>query len=264
MIRLFVFSMTAAGMVLTMLVATSAQSSGQGTLCNDPSMVKVGSICVDIYEASVWSSPTGGTQFGVGARNCPCNDNGNDCSDPAKPTRMIFARSVSGVIPSAYITWFQAQQACANVGKRLLRNGEWQMAAAGTPDPGTDNGTTDCNISSAGVAVLTGSRSKCVSNFGVFDMVGNVNEWVEDWFEGDTTPFVACVSSTCLAGTNYGNDTMFGVNPASQQGTNSTNFPAALVRGNNFLKGTNAGVFSFDTVNAPSTHSFSRGFRCAR
>jgi formylglycine-generating enzyme required for sulfatase activity len=221
-------------------------------------------IRVDIYEASVWSSPTGGTQFGVGAKDYPCNDNGNDCADPSKPAQMIFARSLPGVIPSSYITWFQAQQACANVEKRLLRNGEWQMAAAATPDPGTDNGTTDCNIGTAGAKVPTGSRSNCVSNFGVFDMVGNVNEWVEDWFEGDTTPFVACESSKCTADTNYGNDTMYGVNPATQQGLNSTNFPAALVRGNTFLSGKHAGVFSFDAVNAPSTHSFTRGFRCAR
>ena len=125
MIRLFVFSMTAATMILALLIPTSAQSSGRGTLCSDPSMVKVGPICVDIYEASVWSSPAGGKQYGVGARNYPCNDNGNDCSDPSQPTHMIFVSSVPEVIPSTYVTWFQAQQACANVGKRLLRNGEW-------------------------------------------------------------------------------------------------------------------------------------------
>jgi formylglycine-generating enzyme required for sulfatase activity len=278
-----------------MLVATSGQSLGQGviqacvdnngqlrivndpsqcrpletpaslagTSCGDPNMVKVGPICVDKYEASVWSSSTGGTQFGVGTRNYPCSDNGNDCSDSSKPTKMIFARSVAGVKPSSFITWFQAQQACANVGKRLLRNGEWQMAAAGTPDPGTDNGTTDCNIRSAGTVVPTGSRSNCVSNFGVFDMVGNLNEWVEEWFEGNHSPFTPCMDSTCTAGTDYGNDTMFGVNPATEQGLNSTNFPAALLRGNNFEKGKVDGVFSFDASSAPSTHSRTRGFRCA-
>ena len=89
--------------------------------------------------------------------------------------------SIPGVQPSACITWFQANQACLLSGKRLLTNGEWQGAAAGTPDPGTDNGTTDCNIAAAGHPVNTGSRSSCKSAWGVFDMVGNVDEWVADW-----------------------------------------------------------------------------------
>ena len=98
-------------------------------------------------------------------------------------------------------------------------------------------------------------------------MVGNLNEWIEDWFEGNGVPFRPCMTAgatVCTAGTDYGQDTMWGVNPATEQGPNSKNFPAALVRGNNFQKGTLAGVFSFDAANAPSTHSLSRGFRCGR
>jgi hypothetical protein len=44
-------------------------------------------------------------------------------------------------------------------------------AVAGTPDPGEDNGTTDCNTASAFSAVATGSRAACVSAQGMFDMV---------------------------------------------------------------------------------------------
>ena len=101
-------------------------------------MVSVGGFCIDKYEASVWDSPTGTTQYGVGVDDYPCSDNGQNCTN-------IYARSVAGVLPSAWITWFQAQQACHNVGKRLPTNAEWQQAVAGTPDPGPDNGTTDCN-----------------------------------------------------------------------------------------------------------------------
>jgi formylglycine-generating enzyme required for sulfatase activity len=90
--------------------------------------------------------------------------------------------SVPGVTPSANVTWFQAQEACANAGKRLPTNAEWQIAATGTPDPGPDDGATDCNTSAAGVSpVDTGSRAKCVSSRGAFDMVGNRFEWVADW-----------------------------------------------------------------------------------
>jgi hypothetical protein len=84
-------------------------------------MVKVGPICVDKYEASVWSTATGGeqsTQYGISSDNYPCSDNGNDCSS----TNPIYARSEAGVTPSNWITWFQAQQACAMSGKHNVCN----------------------------------------------------------------------------------------------------------------------------------------------
>jgi hypothetical protein len=84
------------------------------------------------------------------------------------------------------ITWFQAQEACANAGKRLPSNAEWQVAANGTPDPGPDNGTTDCNTASTFAVALTGSRSNCVSARRAFDMVGNLYEWVADWVPAST------------------------------------------------------------------------------
>ena len=59
-------------------------------------------------------------------------------------------------VPSACITPFQAAQACRLSGKRLPRNLERQDAAAGTPDPGTDDGTTECNIATARGPVNTG------------------------------------------------------------------------------------------------------------
>jgi formylglycine-generating enzyme required for sulfatase activity len=186
--------------------------------------VKVGPVCVDKYEASVWdlsgipagkakttliASIKAGTateasllaavavQRGVASDDygASCPDTGNGCVD-------FYAVSIPGVTPSSRITWFQAQQAAMNSGKRLLTNAEWQIAAAGTPDPGTDNGTTDCNISAAAAVVDTGSRSNCVSRFGVFDMVGNLWEWVADWVPLSTI----CVTElfagdyNCLAG----------------------------------------------------------------
>src|SRR5262249_56916908 len=105
----------------------------------------------------------------------PCAASGQNCVND------IYAVSLPGVLPSAFATWFQAQQACTNAGKRLPSNAEWQAAVAGTPDPGGDNGTTDCNTNSAFAAVASGSRSGCVSARGAFDMVGNLEEWVADW-----------------------------------------------------------------------------------
>jgi len=221
-----------------------------GTACpgNDPAdvMVRVGNICVDVYEASVWSGPTGGTQYGVVSGNYPCSANGNDCTN-------IYARSVAGVQPSRFIDWFQAAQACRAAGKRLLTNAEWQDAAAGTPDPGdADDGSTTCATKSPDV-VATGSRPGCRSNWGAFDMVGNLNEWVADW---------APIAEDCVQGGWSGvlastNDVVC-VNPSG------SNIPAAWKRGGTVFGSGNAGVFALSGDYAPTFADVVSGFRCAR
>ncbi|HUL98354.1 MAG TPA: SUMF1/EgtB/PvdO family nonheme iron enzyme, partial [Mycobacterium sp.] len=166
-------------------------------------------------------------------------------------TSPLFAVSVPGVKPTSCVTWFQAEQACALSGKRLLTNQEWQRAAAGTPDPGTDDGGTDCNVGGLAQPSDTGSRAKCTSNWGAFDMVGNVEEWVADWTAQPTDcPGWGTFSDDlmCLAGAS----------------TTATG-PGALVRGGGFFRDvfTEAGVFAVDVV-IPAQAQRGIGFRCGR
>lgn len=172
-----------------------------------PDQVLVGPTCVDKYEASVWNidpsntalvakvkAGTASLQDLASAGATPLCDGNNDGDFPPTfpasgqwtslpgadpPSPGVYAVSVAGVLPSNCTTWFQAAQACRLAGKRLLTNLEWQDAAAGTPDPGTDNGTTDCKVTYG--FVPTGSRASCVSAWGAYDMVGNAGEWVADW-----------------------------------------------------------------------------------
>jgi formylglycine-generating enzyme required for sulfatase activity len=218
----------------------------RATKGNDASdvMVSAGAVCIDRYEASVWSSPTGGTQYGVGGTDdYPCNDNGQDCNN-------IYARSVAGVSPSSNITWFQAQQALANVGKRLPTNAEWQQAAAGTPD------STACNVDTGSVA-STGVNAGCISRFGANDMVGNLWEWVADWDE-EAGP--GCTNTWPAA---FGDDFAC---IGRAEGDTSTLFPAALIRGGSYTAGTGAGPFALFADDRPSVSSgFTPfGFRGAR
>jgi formylglycine-generating enzyme required for sulfatase activity len=202
-------------------------------------MVKVGSVCIDKYEVSVWSSPTGGTRYGAGSDNYPCNDNGQNCTN-------IYARSVAGVKPSRYITYFQAQRALANSGKRLPTNAEWQMAVAGTPD------STACNVDTLSVA-NTGANAGCVSDYGANDMVGNLHEWVADWDE----EAAACADWP----PSFGDDrTCLG----RASGEASTRFPGALVRGGGFFNGVRSGPFGVDGGVRPSLSTDGIGFRGAR
>ena len=194
-------------------------------------MVPVGPLCVDQYEASVWSRHPArngnprGKRYGLEPDDSRCSFDGNNC------TGRIFAASVPGVLPSRYHTWFQAQQACLSVGKRLPTNAEWQGAAAGTPDTGdADDHVNTCNTDGHFTEITTtGSRANCVSNFGVFDMVGNVSEMVADWIQGGGRPWrptenLDAPTDPDRAGDEFGQDIMRGINPAPG-GREGSTFP---------------------------------------
>lgn len=231
--------------------------------------VPVGTTCVDKYENSVWSIPAANTSLikkvqegkavladltaGGASQVSP-----SDSCSPAFPgtfpatgnwTAPLYAASVAGVLPTGCVTWFQAEQACALSGKRLLTNQEWQRAAAGTPDPGlAGDGVTTCNTNTSG-PVNTGSTGNCVSNWGARDMVGNVWEWVADWVppaSGFCGSALFSGDENCLAGDTQAAGT------------------GALIRGGNSSSGPNAGVFVVNGFFAPSDASISVGFRCAR
>jgi formylglycine-generating enzyme required for sulfatase activity len=234
--------------------------------------VLAGTVCLDKYEASVWrvlnATTTnaslvrkiqlgkatradllagGATQLGTaGDDYAPCADSGQNCVND------IYAVSLASEMPATDITWFQAQEACANASKRLPTNAEWQVGANGTPDPGPDNGTTDCNTASVdGVPSLTGARTSCVSARGAFDMVGNLAEWVADWVPGTTN---------CPGWGSFSNDDMCLAGASTTQ-----TGPSVMVRGGAFasIDGPGAGPLAVHTFRPSHSTNFV-GFRCAR
>lgn len=203
------------------------------TLDPTDEMIRVGGICIDKYEASLWDAPVGGNQI---TGPIPCSPNGQDCDN-------IWARSVDGVQPRSGISWFQAQQALANSGKRLPTNAEWQMAARGTPDG------APCNTFSSGPDV-TGHFPDCVSDWGAFDMGGNLWAWVADWVP----------SSTACPGWGGFSDDRMCLSGASTD----TLAPGALHRGGSYFSGSGAGPFAVVGSSRPSFSTPDIGFRGAR
>ena len=226
---------------------------------------------VDRYEASVWSNADGGgTQLlrDSGDTVPGFSNNGQRVAGPAP----VYAISRAGVRPSGYPSWFQALEACAATGKRLLDREEWFRAANGTPDPTTPNdglaaGNTGCNTQSAGQR-FTGLGAGCVSIWGAQDMIGNVSEWTDEWHASPDNRLGATTDpAPTLVAATFGSDSIVGVTSSAFDGDALPNVsrlrPAAMLRGGHWRSGTDAGVFALNLAFAPGAGgSPTMGFRC--
>ncbi len=132
---------------------------------------------------------------------------------PPLEGHVFLARSVTAVVPQAYISAAQAAQACAAVRKRLCQPVEWRAACGGSQGyvypygpqriPGRchDTGAAPMLVFHAaemkkgwgplelndprlnqldGTVASTGAFADCVNDYGVYDMVGNLHEWTAD------------------------------------------------------------------------------------
>jgi len=99
------------------------------------------------------------------------------------------ALSAEGTLPSSAASWDDASAACARAGFRLCTADEWLRACAGTEGRlypyGDEYEQGRCNTSERDSDLSTkhlapgGSFERCVSPEGVYDLSGNITEWLE-------------------------------------------------------------------------------------
>ena len=91
----------------------------------------------------------------------------------------------TGRHPVNNVTWFDAVNYCRFVGARLPTEAEWEKAAkgdgAGGYTWGDEYDEEKANLGT-GVTAPVGSFETDKSPYGVYDMSGNVMEWVDDWY----------------------------------------------------------------------------------
>lgn len=141
--------------------------------------VTIDSFSIDVYEVTVG-------EYGDFLRS----GGGHLPPDWNKMNQMAYhKRPVMGV------DWADAAAYCKSVGKRLPTEAEWEKAARGTDGRlypwGNDPPTSlHANYGKYGTNDLealapVGSLEKGKSPYGVYDMAGNVWEWVSDWYDSD-------------------------------------------------------------------------------
>ncbi len=178
--------------------AETARASNKSPCPADMQFI-AGSFCIDRYEATTEELMPDGKAV---------------LHSPYLPVTNLRVKAVSrkNVDPQAYISANQAQAACSEAQKRLCTEQEWVTACKGPEKTQYPYGNAfkpgycvDTNRVSPlsklfdararyqfatmndpvlnqvpGTVAPTGSFSHCTNGYGVYDMVGNVHEWIAD------------------------------------------------------------------------------------
>ncbi len=174
-------------------------------------------VCVDRWEATLMERFGGATSPGAALRATGAERAWSPFLAIDGNEKRMRAVSRPGVVPQAYISGEQASRACRASGKRLCKADEWEAACRGPANTtfpyGEKRRAGACNddirrvhpVSEIaqllnvsredmwndmmnsplinqleGGLLPTGERTFCTNSYGVYDMVGNLHEWIDD------------------------------------------------------------------------------------
>ena len=116
--------------------------------------------------------------------------NAGACTEPRSSGQCNWNKNNGSKHPINCVDWKQAKTYCAFVGKRLPTEAEWERAARANDSDiypwGSSRPTEDLAV--YGRELEEGTMpvaSKPAAAHGLYDMAGNVWEWVEDCYDKD-------------------------------------------------------------------------------
>ncbi len=196
----------------TLEEATQAMDECQtyGKTCTDlnwvsdstpPHPVTVDSFQMEIYEVTVtqyveflnWLGPLSHKTKCQGGEPCALTtqEQENSLIDFDGDTYSVRNPGFYANHPVTYVTWWGAEEYCNALNRRLPTEAEWERAARGPEGRYYPWGfqfdplRAMSSISDQAGTVPVDSYPNGQSAYGVFNMAGNVSEWVEDWYQSD-------------------------------------------------------------------------------
>ena len=85
--------------------------------------------------------------------------------------------------PVNRVTWFEAKAYCESKQKRLPTEAEWEKAAKGGKDETFDHLDDYAWFNGNSIKSTKPVGQKKPNGYGIHDMLGNVREWTNDWFD---------------------------------------------------------------------------------
>ncbi|NDJ59780.1 MAG: formylglycine-generating enzyme family protein [Chloroflexi bacterium] len=131
----------------------------------------------------------GSHRNGCGGQPCLQTFTESDTSNITLTTTYVVPSVISNH-PANNVTWHGAQAYCQALGRRLPTEAEWEFAARGTDRRvypwgnlwEATRANTNRRLDAQEGTEPVDAYPDGISPFGLFNMAGNVAEWVQDWY----------------------------------------------------------------------------------